>query len=342
MWNAVSSVSSIFALLAFITAAVVEVMRRRLASRDRQISLAPAEDRLVLAQTLNDSFLVLGRPIDTAKLTKDQQFQLLMTQTKDRMRRFYVIAVSSAAIALAGGGALAVAKTVHPSLPPGSQRERDIATNVLDACYRGDFKGVYDNFAILKSQMTFTAAAAEIHREGAQFTTRPAYRRIEREQLLSGYWVVTFLAEFDAISTFREVVSFSRVGSSWEIFRVDIWPSSWQQTSTSRFLPGSPSEITRALSGLGGQNATDIIRAQFKGFYTPAPGWNLMVGHPEKKSAKETCDVMTHDRNSGTLVLLRNVMGGCALKAGESIAVLGILSTATDNQIELDAIRFFA
>src|SRR3954467_8164869 len=99
MWNAISSVSSQLGLAAFVAAAMVETMRRVLRSRELQIAQAPERDRLALAQALSDSFLVAGRPIDTSALTRQQQYTIIVTQIRDRARRFYLLAAALTAIA---------------------------------------------------------------------------------------------------------------------------------------------------------------------------------------------------------------------------------------------------
>src|SRR5436190_2073937 len=110
MWSAIASVTSGVALLAFLVASAVEIMRRLLASRERRIALAPDADRLAMAQALSSSFLVSGRPIETSQLTKEQQFAIIMAQIRDRMKRFYVVGLSCAMLALSGGGVVASSK----------------------------------------------------------------------------------------------------------------------------------------------------------------------------------------------------------------------------------------
>src|SRR6188472_2410197 len=105
VWNSIGSVTSGIALAAFVVAAALEAMRRVLTARERQIASAPERDRLALAQALNDSFLVQGKPIDTGSLTREQQYTIILTQIRDRARRFYLVAGVSLAIAI---GALAV------------------------------------------------------------------------------------------------------------------------------------------------------------------------------------------------------------------------------------------
>jgi hypothetical protein len=342
MWNAIPSVTSGLALVAFLAAAGVEIMRRLLASRERQIGLAPDEDRLAMAQALSGSFLVLGRPIDADHLSDDQKFKIIMAQIQDRMRRFYVIAVSCAGVAICATTIFAFAAKVWAAsrLTPGGPAERDRAVRLLQACYSRDYKAAFDSFSDqVKKQMTFGTVVTETDRMFAQFPKAPRYRSLERETEISGYWVVVFRADFDKASSFREVVSFVRTGSSWDPYHVDIMPATWEQTGTSRFLPASTAEVTKALRGLSGDNARTTVDKQFKGFYTPVPGWSLIAEHAGYRVAEQTCDVSSHDPLNGTPVMLKSVLGGCEVKGGERMAVFAKLSNATEHAIELESVR---
>ena len=339
----VTSISSWFSLTAFVVGSGVTIVRYVLASRERRIKLARPSDRLAMAEAFSRRFRVLGRPIETDGLTEEHKYSIIMTQFRAQMHRCYVAAVTCILFAVcAAGVAYAFSHPGDVITPPDQAKMRNAAMRVLQACYARDYKTVYDGLASqLKPQITFGNLAMELDREFGQFSTKgPLNRRLEDERLMTGgYWVVKFQADFDSVSSFREVVTFAKSGPLWEVYRVDVMPAVWQQVPTARFLPAAATEITKALHGLTGEKARDVVDKQFKGFYTPTPGWNLIADRSEHKVADQTCDVSSHEPNTGTPVVLRGVLGGCQIQKGERLGVLAMLSDATEHQIELDAVR---
>src|SRR5262249_53547669 len=144
MWNAISSVSSGLALAAFIAAGAVETMRRVLRSRELQIAQAPERDRLAMAQALSDSFLIPGLPIDPSVLTKQQQYTIILTQIRDRARRFYLLAAALIAIAVCASVAYAVSPRVGGGGAKAGARERAMAVSMWQKFYRQEFQSLYE------------------------------------------------------------------------------------------------------------------------------------------------------------------------------------------------------
>jgi hypothetical protein len=100
MWEAAGKIGSGLALVAFIVAAVVTILRQRLLSRERQLLATSKKDRPQLVQILNDSFLVPSLPIDPEKLTPEQRYNLLLEQIRDRSKRFYTVSIVIVTVAL--------------------------------------------------------------------------------------------------------------------------------------------------------------------------------------------------------------------------------------------------
>jgi hypothetical protein len=100
MWEAAGKIGSGLALVAFIVAAVVTILRQRLLSRERQLLATSKKDRPQLVQILNDSFLIPSLPIDPEKLTPEQKYNLLLEQIRDRSKRFYTVSIVIIAVAL--------------------------------------------------------------------------------------------------------------------------------------------------------------------------------------------------------------------------------------------------
>jgi hypothetical protein len=83
-------------------------------------------------------------------------------------------------------------------------------------------------------------------------------------------------------------------------------------------------------------NASEILQR-----WVPPPGWNIEVESPIRTLGKLTCDVK--GRGSKAAFVLRAVLGGCRLKAGEHILVFGRVSAILKdaNTIEISTVRFF-
>jgi len=108
-WQAIGQVTSVLTLAAFSISALAAVARVSLKSKEKQLLAAPEEQRPALIQAIHDSFLVPAGPVDTARLTPDQAFSLLLQQVRDRARRFYVVALLIAFIALLAAATTAFA-----------------------------------------------------------------------------------------------------------------------------------------------------------------------------------------------------------------------------------------
>jgi hypothetical protein len=87
MWEAIGSVSSGLSLAAFLAAAIVTLLRRRLVHKEKLITSAPENERALLVQSALDSY-----SINTRDLTKQQRYELLLEQIKQRERRFKITA----------------------------------------------------------------------------------------------------------------------------------------------------------------------------------------------------------------------------------------------------------
>lgn len=339
MWPAISSVSSGIALVAFLAAAAVETMRRVLQSRERQITLAPEQDRLAMAQSLSDTFLVSGAPIDTTTLTKHQQYTIIVTQIRDRARRFYILAVALTAVAICAVIGYAIS---HRAVSlTGGARERATATAVWQKFYRQEFQSLYEGLPDqLKAQIRYADVLAEFKREIAQFPRPPLSRRFEYEGRNGAFWVVSQLVEFDALSTFREVTTFSRDDSGWQTYRMDIVPIEWPTSSTSAFLTQNAKQTVDRLAQLAPAQRNTEVAERFKDRFLPPPGWTLVVSGPPVQRADLTCDVQSQEMTDRTKVVLRRTLGGCALSSGTEMTALGRLSSANGDHVELESVRF--
>jgi hypothetical protein len=90
VWNTVTHVTSGITLVAFLIAAFVSVIWRRLKHQERALASAPPTERAALIQALSDSFLISARPLETKGLSPEQTFQLLREQLRARTARFKI------------------------------------------------------------------------------------------------------------------------------------------------------------------------------------------------------------------------------------------------------------
>ena len=138
MWEAVGQVSSWISLIGLAVAAIAEVLRRYLLSRERLARATPPRDRAAITMALSDSFLIPATPVDTAALTPDQRYQLLLEQIHDRARRFYVFTATVVVIVIAAGIFAAIgfttrsASRVRSEDAAGAEPKRDESVVTLD------------------------------------------------------------------------------------------------------------------------------------------------------------------------------------------------------------------
>ncbi len=104
MWEALKYVSSGFTLCAFIVATVVFYLNHRIKEERKRIEAAPAEDRASLVAKTLEVFHV-----DTAGLSRQQQFDIAMRQINGRIERFRIIATLVVVLALVAAGLSAYA-----------------------------------------------------------------------------------------------------------------------------------------------------------------------------------------------------------------------------------------
>jgi hypothetical protein len=316
-------------------------MRRVLRSRERQIAQAPERDRFAMAQALSDSFLIPGLPIDPSVLTQQQQYTIILTQIRDRARRFYLLTAALIAIALCASVAYALSPRIGGGGVKGGARERAIAVTLWEKFYRQEFQSLYEGLSDqLKSQIRYQDVLLEFKRQVVQFPTAPLSRRFESEGANGGYWLVSHLVEFDGVSTFREITTFSQEGSTLQTYRMDIVPAEWPTSSTSRLLTKSADQIVRGLSKRESPAHSAEVDQELNDHFIPAPGWGIVVDAVSQRRGDVTCDVDAHEATGQAHVVVRRLLGGCGLSNGAEITILGRLRSANARQVEVDDVRF--
>jgi hypothetical protein len=128
VWQAIAYVSSGVSLVAFLAAVAAWFFKSKSEERERLIRTANEADRASLVRNALEFFQV-----ETAGLTKEQQFKLAIEQVYARTQRFRVSAASICFVALVAAGVAAFA-IAHPQqetkafAPPGPTVRQDSAT----------------------------------------------------------------------------------------------------------------------------------------------------------------------------------------------------------------------
>lgn len=111
MWEAIRSVTTGLALVAFIWAGVVLILRLRIRREERLIRTAPEQQRPELVKQALES-----RHVDPENLTKSAQFSVLMERMRMESERFRIRAIVTCVLAclFAAVAAYAISK-VNPT-----------------------------------------------------------------------------------------------------------------------------------------------------------------------------------------------------------------------------------
>lgn len=114
MWEAIKNITTGLALVGFIWAGVVVVLRLRIQQKERLILASSQRDRADLVRLALESF-----HIDASKLTKEAQFQLLLERMRADSSRFRIAAVvvSLLACLFAAVAAFAISRTGTDDAP---------------------------------------------------------------------------------------------------------------------------------------------------------------------------------------------------------------------------------
>lgn len=95
MWSVIGQVTSVLSLLAFVTAAVVGYLRRRLRHREQLLKSVPEAQRAGLVEAALDRMA-----LDTDKLTQPQRLELALALLHRRGERFRLALMTSASVFL--------------------------------------------------------------------------------------------------------------------------------------------------------------------------------------------------------------------------------------------------
>lgn len=112
MWEAIKNITTGLALVAFVWAGVVTILRHRIQQKERLVLSASQKDRPELVKLALESF-----HIDTTKLTRDAQYRLLTDRMRADSEKFRTTAIVVCLLAclFAAVAAYAISRSGQPS-----------------------------------------------------------------------------------------------------------------------------------------------------------------------------------------------------------------------------------
>jgi hypothetical protein len=206
----------------------------------------------------------------------------------------------------------------------------DRATSILDDMYAQRFEKVYSQLSpALQQSLPFAQFRAIARRQLPQLESGPLKRTLSAPpKPEAGFLFVRFDSEFDERSRWLEGVTFIETPAGWALYRLDMQPASWSNaTGTSKLLTDSdPQAVIRNR----GNAAVD--------YWLPQQGWRSTVHRILAKRGERTCDVELLSGN--VTVNARNLLGGCTLKPGRNIDLVGRIIAVGTASIDIEEGRF--
>ena len=255
-----------------------------------------------------------------------------------------MIVVATFLIASMGIAAWTYVQTIEASgsgsEPAVTEHESAVARQFWESALAGDWRTAYDLFPpVLHEQMAFPNFVKASSYALSQFASPPMSRTFEGAQSASGTLIVSSLATFDRVSTFRELLSFQRQNGKWVPWSFVINPVEWPQANEYVFVTQQPSELTGDWEKTPESDRQRLMADRYLGRYVPPPGWSLIVEAVGARTAERTCDVDTHSQRQAKITLL-SVLDGCQLASGALIQVVGRIDSVSD-VVRMNAVRIW-
>ena len=224
---------------------------------------------------------------------------------------------------------------------PVTDHERAIAEKFWLSALSGDWKTAYDLFPpVLHQQMTFPNFIKASSQALSQFSSPPISTHFESADTVSGTLVISSLALFDDVSTFREMLTFQIEDDKWVPWSFVINPVDWPRANEYVFTASRPADLLAdSLREPEPQRVKTMVE-RYGGKYISPPGWPLIVDKVGARSSARTCDVHAHDQVSAAPVVLLKVLDGCALTSGAPVQVNGSIESISA-AVYLKAVRYW-
>lgn len=214
-------------------------------------------------------------------------------------------------------------------------KERAQAEAALVDFYAGRYEKLYDQFApAVREAFSFVQFRNNGRRQVAQVRGGPLHRKFVLDQVTAGFLTIAFEAEFDEVSTWMEGVTFARTPKGWELYQFNIQPATWKNAAGNAkvLAETDPTVILERLQT--GKSTPDTI----VGYWIPLSTWRSRVVAVASKHGERTCDVEL--RAGGSVLLAKNLLGGCGLERGTDLDIWGKLVAASGQRLEVDEVRF--
>jgi hypothetical protein len=158
---------------------------------------------------------------------------------------------------------------------------------------------------------------------------------------VADFYVITFDAEFDERSRFREILTYAGQQDGWILVRFEISPEDWPLSEYAALLTQqSAKALLDLVSGMPVKGRASFIADQVRGHWIPRPGWTGRVNSIVAQKATRTCDIKLEEQTSGLTILARDVLDGCRLEPGQTIHMFGRLDTFDSQMAEISSIRY--
>jgi hypothetical protein len=213
----------------------------------------------------------------------------------------------------------------------------------LQKLYAGEIASLYDEFpAATKAQVPYGIFAASTRETMSQFRKPPRDRHLQHKQVVAGQLIFTFDAQFDEISRYRESLTYLNADDRWTLWRFEIVPAGWPPGGMMKPLTaGSAGDLRDRLNRIANLTERDgFLHSDILDHWIPLPGWTTRVESVVTRKGLRTCDARLREETSGALILVENMLDGCALSQGQRVNVIGRVDSVTNDEVQISEPRY--
>ena len=326
-WQAV--IGYVAVVIAFVIVSLKVTRNKNLLNRLQKL---PEQDR---ARALE---MEMGAPYLEGGLSPAQWLE------QQRQRYYFLAFLAVCALVLA----LVIAATFNrgptDDEPAKQTAARTLAERFVKLVHARDFDKAYDMLPEqVRQNVSFAQFRADMERTIFQMPDKPLRDETKQTVPTGGFLAFLILTEFSVNTRLHNVVTFTRAGSDWTLFRYDWqpveWPLAWPSSTEIRQTAG---EAMKAFLALGPGKASGTLPEEFRGDITGStPGWKLTVESVSAPEDQYRCGVMTRETDSSTSVELKHVLGGCKLKPGQQIVVHALIASIDSSHIGVEGVRYY-
>lgn len=214
-----------------------------------------------------------------------------------------------------------------------------VAREILELAYQGEPLELYERFSpAARRGYTFAQYRSSMKRVMAQLHQVPLRRELADTSEIGGFLIVSFDAEFDEVSRWKEVVTFSKAGTNWEPYAFDFQPSSWPAAGAVQTLAEYPTAAAVATAAFEDSS----LRPVLLGKWIPVSGWRVVVESPGDHFGEVTCDLKMHEASTNQSLLAKEVLGGCDEEQNRILRIWGKLTGIDSTSLVVSQVRYYA